>query len=312
MKILNRAAVLSAVACVSVSPLSPDAMAASATPAPQCAQWTAHQIADGFGMLENLAFDGRGGMLLSNQSPMGTGGSIDRLTPDGARSAVVSDVDGPGGIVVDEHTAFFTTGNTAVAGLTGHADGTIESLDLDERHVATVARGLEMPNGLARLPQGDFVVSKDVGPDTGLTLVDSRTGEHQQYGPDLVSPNGLAVSPDGTRLYASTTFAPTTSVVGINPDTPQAPTSTTTLAGPGPLNAADDLTVGHDEQVYVALNLAGAVVQVDPSTGQACTVAHGLPLTTSVRFGAGPGWDPHSLYATSYLGTVTRLSPPSA
>lgn len=302
------AAVLATGVCAAATPLAP---AAAATPtAPQCTPWTTRQVAHGFGMLENLAFDGRGAMLLSDQSPMGTGGSIDRLTADGARSTVVPDVEGPGGIAVAGHTAYFTTGNTATAGLTGGASGTIEALDLDSGRVSTVARGLAMPNGLVRLPNGNFVVSKDIGATTGLTLVDPGTGGHQPYGPGLVSANGLALSPDATRLYASTTFTPTTSIVGIDPAHPQTPATTTTLPGFGPLNAADDLTVGPDGQVYAALNLAGEVLRIDPNTGLTCTLARGLPLTTSVRFGAGPGWDQRSLYATSYLGTVTRLAPP--
>ncbi|MEU5876474.1 hypothetical protein [Spirillospora sp. NPDC047279] len=58
----------------------------------------------------------------------------------------------------------------------------------------------------------------------------------------------------------------------------------------------------------MALNVAGRVVRLDPGTGDVCTVADGLPLVSSVRFGAGPGWDPKALYATNSLGGLTSLT----
>ena len=79
------------------------------------------------------------------------------------------------------------------------------------------------------------------------------------------------------------------------------------LPGSGPLNAADDLTVGPDGIVYVAYNGGGKVVRVDPATGESCALASGLPLVSSVRFGAGPGWDPDALYATSFTGKIYKL-----
>lgn len=312
MRAARRAAGFGTLICGVTIAVTPIAAAAPTTPSSQCRPWTVRTVASGYAMLENLAFDGRGGMLLSNQSLTGDGGSIDRLTPDGARTSVVPDVTGPGGIVVDGATAFFTTGNTLESGVTGRADGTIDAVDLDTHRTTTIAQGLSSPNGLVRLPDGEFVVSKDVGAATGLTSIDPRTGRHHEYGPAVVSPNGLAVGPGGARLYTSTTFTPTSGIIGIDIAQPGSVQSRWELPGFGPLNAADDLTVGADGQIYAALNLAGQVVQIDPDTGQACTIARGLPLTTSVRFGQGPGWDARSLYATSYLGTVTRLTPPGA
>ncbi len=68
------------------------------------------------------------------------------------------------------------------------------------------------------------------------------------------------------------------------------------------------MTVGPDGMIYLAQNLAGRVLRVDPATGSSCVVGTGVPLTSSVEFG-GPGWDDNSLYATSFDGSVRKLTP---
>ncbi|MFD4179738.1 hypothetical protein ACFWPB_01300, partial [Rhodococcus sp. NPDC058514] len=64
--------------------------------------------------------------------------------------------------------------------------------------------------------------------------------------------------------------------------------------------------------VYLTLNGAGKVVRVDPATGTTCEIASGLLLTSSARFGSGPGWDSTALYTTSFDGTVHKLVPPKS
>ncbi|MFI5502940.1 SMP-30/gluconolactonase/LRE family protein [Nocardia asteroides] len=287
--------------------LLPAAGPAGAAPE-SCPQWTKQTVAAGYGVLENLAFDGRGHVLLSEQSLTGGAGAVQRLAADGARSVAVRDVDGPGGVLVDGDTAFFTTGNTASSALAGRTDGAIRALDLDTGAVTTVATGLTMPNGLARLPDGDFVVSRDVGAGSMTRVgVDGAT----PYAPALTSTNGLAFDRARNRLVVSTTFDPATVVTYVDYADPARPAPQTVIPGFGPLNSADDLTVGPDGIAYVALNVAGRIQQVDLDTRQTCTIADGLPLSSSVRFGAGPGWSDHALYVTSFLGTLTRLTPPN-
>ena len=82
-----------------------------------------------------------------------------------------------------------------------------------------------------------------------------------------------------------------------------------TLDGFGPGNSADEIVLGDDGYLYVTLNVAGEVARVDPRSGAACTIASGIPFASSLRFGAGRGWSQRSLYVTSFLGTVTRLTP---
>lgn len=277
----------------------------SALAAP-CRGWTTSTVASGLGTLENLAFDGRGAMLLSSQSLSGPGGSIVRLTPTGKRTTLVRNIDGPGGIVVDGRTAYFNVGNSASSLFS--STGAIRAVNLDTHAVSTVATRLTMPNGLARLSEGSFVVSRDLGPDATLTRI-ARNGVATRYAPSVTSTNGLAFDAQRQTLYVSTTFNPRSEIAAIDVHHPSRTPRRYVIPGVGPLNSADDITVGPDGRVYVALNAVGRVAALDPVTGRSCTITDRVPLASSVRFGNGAGWDRKSLYATSFLGTVTRITP---
>ncbi|MFF2084516.1 SMP-30/gluconolactonase/LRE family protein [Nocardia sp. NPDC058176] len=300
--------VFGAVAVAATAAVLPTTGSAAAEPV-SCPQWTPRTVATGYGILENLGFDGRGNVLLSEQSASGTGGSLQRRGADGSTSVAVGDIAGPGAVLVVGDIAYFTTGNSATAALTGSTDGAIRAVHLDTGVVTTVAKGMTMPNGLAQLPNGDFVVSRDIGAGT-LTRV-APDGTATPYAPSLSSTNGLAFDHARDRLVVSTTFDPETVVAAVDYADPGRAPRQVVVPGFGPLNSADDLAVGPDGAAYVALNVAGRVQRVDLDTGQTCSIADGLPLSSSVRFGAGPGWNPDALYVTSLLGTITELTPPT-
>ncbi|MBF6331714.1 SMP-30/gluconolactonase/LRE family protein [Nocardia transvalensis] len=293
-----------AVVVASVCALVP--FADSAAAAPECGAWSASPVAAGYGMLESVAFDGRGGMLLSEQAATGSGGGIRRLLPDGGRSTVVADVDGPGGLAVSGDLAYFTTGLSLQAKASGRP-GSLQAVDLSTGAVSPVAQGLSMPDGVAALPGGDFAVTSDLGADTRITLVHNGSAAGT-LAPTVTSTNGIAYDPARRRLYVTSTFNPVTTISAIDLAHPDAP-EVIELPGLGPLNAADGITVGPDGHLYVAYSLRGKVIRVDPGTRQWCTIADNLPLSTDVAFGSGPGWDPDSLYVVGYPGTITRLRP---
>src|SRR3954447_25153413 len=122
-----------------------------------CSPWTQRTIASGLGSLENLAFDGRGGLLLSAS----TDNAIERPTPDGRVTTLVPAVNAPGGLAVRGRTLFFNTGDAAASGARGRPGGTLERFALARGPRAVVAGGLTMPNGLAFLPDGSAVTSRD-------------------------------------------------------------------------------------------------------------------------------------------------------
>ncbi|KRF13933.1 hypothetical protein ASG90_14065 [Nocardioides sp. Soil797] len=276
----------------------------------ECAPWTKTKVASGFGVLENLAFDGHGGLLVSDQGAAVTPGAIKRLTPDGRRSVLLAGVEGPGGLVVEGRSLWFNAGNSVLDGLLGRRTGTVSTLDLDSGAVTQLAGGLAMPNGLARLSDGSLVVSNDVVPGT-MTRI-APDGTRETYAASIKSTNGMAYDREAELLYVASTFTLRTTISVVDVRHPEATPRVITLDGLGPLNSADDLTLGEDGRLYVPFNVAGKVVQVDPEDGSACTIATGVPLVSSVRFGAGPGWDGNALYATSFLGSVTKLTPPAA
>ncbi|HEY5856380.1 MAG TPA: SMP-30/gluconolactonase/LRE family protein [Aldersonia sp.] len=266
-----------------------------------CEPWAMTTVAHGLGSLENLALDGRGGLLLS-QNNLVVPGSLDSLDPSGQVSTVVAGVDSPGGIVVRDRVAYFVTGDSTWAALPGGPTGTVDAVDLDTGARWTVARGLVAPNGLAGLPSGDLVVSGR----TGLTLVPASGSAPRPYALDGVAVNGLGLDPSGRWLYVGTSVDPVPSVYRVDVTDPGAPPQRWTIPDAGLFPVPDDLAVDSDGRVYIALNFAGLVVRLDTATGQACTLASGLTTPTSVRFGS----ERDVLYVSSFDGTVTSLRPP--
>lgn len=275
----------------------------------RCAHWEVSTVASGYGMLENLAFDGRGGVLLSETSPTGPG-AIQLLGSGGARKVLVPKVMGAGGIVVSGNRAFFTTGNTAVAGIFGIPSGTIDVVDLGTGEHKTYAQGLVMPNGLAQLPNGDLLTTRNLGSANGITRIPAGgSASPQPLRSDLGTANGIVVEPGGKRVFVDNTIEPATELRVLDADDLAGPASSIPLPGTGQLNMADDMAIGPDGQVYVPLFAAGKILRVNPDTGTSCEIASGLPLTSAVEFGNGPGWDPAALYTTGYDGTVHKLIP---
>ncbi len=281
---------------------------AFAPPVGVCTPWSVSEVVSGAGILENLAFDGAGTMLVSRTGLVG-GGALDGVEPDGTVRSIVPDVDAPGGIAMHGSDAYFATGNSFSAGVAGTESGTIDVVNLDTGDTHTVAKGLVMPNGLVRLGNGDLLTARNLGSGAGVTRVpaaDPHTPEVVRT--DLGTVDGLAAH-DG-NIYTVTTFDTATTLRILREDDLTGPVVSIPLPGAGPLNAADDLTVGPDGIVYVAYNGGGKVVRVDPATGESCALASGLPLVSSVRFGAGPGWNADALYVTSFTGTIYRLERP--
>jgi sugar lactone lactonase YvrE len=272
-----------------------------------CAPWQQKTLKSGLGSLENLEFDGSGGLLLSASGP----GAIERLTPDGNVTTLVPNVNAPGGQRVIGRTLYFNTGDSAQSGVTGTADGTLERFDLDTHQRTTFASGLTMPNGLAVLPNGDFVVSRDIGSGTGITRIPLSDPAHPQANwAQLDDQNGMAVDPSGTWLYADQTFTLDSKVFRIRIADPTQMSVVATLYDSGIPKGLDDLTIDSKGILYIAANAAGQVIRLDPATGKHCVIVSGLQNPSSLKFGRGAGWSASHLYVTAFDGTVRELIPP--
>ncbi|WP_143546672.1 SMP-30/gluconolactonase/LRE family protein [Rhodococcus sp. 06-235-1A] len=294
-----RAAVVAGLIIGAATALAPAAEASST-----CTPWSVRTVASGFGMLENLEFDGRGSMIVSETSPIGPG-ALRTVAPNGNRGTLVSGVESPGGLVRSGDTLYFTTGNSAAAGLFDFRTGTIDEIDLGTGVRSTYASGLVMPNGLARSEAGELFTTRNLGSLSGLTRV-AVDGSVSTVRTDLGSANGIGIG--NGKIYVANTFDPEATVTVLDEMYPAGPSSRIRIDGIGPLSMSDDLTVGEDGAVYLAQNLAGRVVRIDPESGSSCVMATGVPLTSSVAFG-GVGFDPKALYATSFDGSVRELRP---
>jgi sugar lactone lactonase YvrE len=187
-------------------------------------------------------------------------------------------------------------------------NGTIERLDLRTGRRVTWARGLSIPNALALLPNGDAVVSRDVGAGTGLTRMRARDRRHPQFEwAHLDDTNGLAVDPSGRWLYTDRTFSTDGEVDRIS----IAHARRVQLVGRlGIRVAPDDMTIDRAGKLYITGFGSGKIYRLDPRTHASCAIAAGLSQPTSVRFG-GPGWNMSALYVTDATGHLSVLTPPA-
>ena len=279
------------------------ALAPTADASSSCTPWSVSTVASGFGMLENLEFDGRGSMIVSETSPIGPG-ALRTVAPNGDRGTLVADVESPGGLVRDGDTLFFATGNSAAAGLLDTRTGTVDTIDLGTGVRSTYASGLAMPNGLERSETGDLFTTRNLGSLPGLTRV-AVDGSVSTVRTDLGSANGIGIG--NGKIYVANTFDLETTLTVLDEENPSGPSTRIRIDGVGPLAMSDDLTVGDDGTVYLAQNLVGRVVRIDPESGASCVIATAVPLTSSVAFG-GAGFDETALYATSFDGTVRKLA----
>ncbi|MDX1879582.1 hypothetical protein SBE55_17380 [Mycolicibacterium sp. 141076] len=296
---LASAAALALLAVVGAPPAPASAVAITRCP------WRATTVASGLGSLENLAFDGVGTMLVSRT--VGSSGQLYRLTPDGKGSTFVPNVAAPGSITVADGAAYFTTGNSFLSGVFGAKDGGIARVDLGSGVLTTVATKLTMPNGMVRLPDGSFVVSRNIGWTTGLTRISADGTRESRLAPSVTMANGLTYDTAHHTVIASMDLQPVSTLAIVDVTDPSH-IRTVNLGLFGLFGFPDDLTVGPDGLIYLAMD-GGDIVRIDPERHAACILASGMFGSTSVRFGAGPGWDPQALYSTDLFGTVRKLTP---
>jgi sugar lactone lactonase YvrE len=267
--------------------------------AASCGRWQARALLSGQGWLESVAFDGRGGLLLSAILQ----NKILRLNRHGRLTTVLAGVHAPGGEIVQGRYLYFTTGDT----IPPARDGTIDRLDLRTGRHSVWARGLSMPNGLAFLPDGDAVVSRDIEtgvPATDITLVPRHSRHARVNWARVPDSNGLALDATGRWLYSDRTASARGDIVRISIAHP----STVQVIGSlGAGSLPDDMSNGPNGTLYIAGFGDGKVFRFDPAHHTACTLATGLTQPTAV-VPAGQGWPTGDLFVTSASGKLYELS----
>jgi sugar lactone lactonase YvrE len=292
--------------CFALLAVAVGAPVARASAPDPCTPWTVTVLASGLGSLENVEPDGKDGLFISAS----TQNAVLRLTRSGAPAVAVAGVTSPGGLRVGGGALYFTTGDAIPSGALGTADGTIQRLDLRTGRRTTWASGLTMPNGLAFLPDGCGVTSRDVAgaSPTGITRV--LHGVAHPSWSDQADSNGMAVDPTGRWLYSHETFTMASNVYRTEIAHPEHREVVASLFAPGVPKGLDDLTLSTSGVLYVAANGAGEVIRLDPRTKASCVVASGLMNTSAVKQGRGKAFPAGRLYVTGFDGRVLELTPP--
>jgi gluconolactonase len=240
-------------------------------------------------------------------------GTLSRVHPDGRVDVVAETGGGPNGAAVGPDGRVWVCNNGGFEWLDaggllvpGHqpADytgGSIQAVDLATGAVETVytecdGRPLRGPNDLVFDASGGFWFT-DHGKArprerdrTGVFYAAADGSKISEVVFPLEAPNGIALSPDGSRLYVAET--PTGRVYGFDVAGPGAIARSplginggVPLYGAPPPRMFDSMAVDGAGHVCVATLVHGGITVIDPNDGSAELVETGDPLTTNICFG---------------------------
>ncbi len=258
------------------------------------------------------------------------GGCITRVFPDGKKETVATPGGSPNGAAIGPDGALYVCNSGGwdfheLMGLTipgtelpaHHSGGRIERIDLDTGAVQVLYTECD---GHALIGPNDIVF--DAAGGMWFTDHARREGRVQHLGaiyyaaPDgssiremvfpSESPNGIGLSPDGSRLYAAETH--TGRVYAWNVTAPgelESPQGALLCGLPG-LQLFDSLGVDGDGNVVVATLVTGALTVISPAGEVLDQVLTGDPMTTNVGWG---GADMRTAYVTC-SGTGRLISLP--
>ena len=264
------------------------------------------------------------------------GGRITRVAPDGTKDVVAECGGGPNGAAVGPDGKLYVANNGGVftyvdmGGINfphqpppeSWKGGRIERIDIDTGAVDVLyeecdGHPLRAPNDLVFDAHGGFWFT-----DHGALLerTADRTGIYYAQ-PDgssiteaifpMSAPNGIGLSPDGSRLYVAETYQNTVwwwkvTAPGEVEEVPGVfPHGGTLLYSPGGLQGFDSLAVDGEGHVCVATLVNGGISVVDGDSGElaAFVQTEGEILTTNICFG---GDDLKTAYIT--LSGTGRLA----
>jgi gluconolactonase len=263
-------------------------------------------------------------------------GTLTRVQPDGTTEIVAELGGGPNGAAIGPDGRVYVCNNGGfewhdVLGLTlpgdqaaDYAGGKIQRVDLasgavDDLYVEVDGHPLRGPNDLVFDRAGGFWFTdhgkmrareRDRG---GLyyATADGRSVREVVY--PLDSPNGVGLSPDGSRVYVAETFTGRVwawDVVGpgevAGGPALGMPAGATLLIGLSGYQLFDSLAVDGDGNVCVATLATGAITVVAPDGTLLDQVPTEDPLTTNICFG---GDDLSTAYVTlSGTGRLAALA----
>ncbi len=249
-------------------------------------------------------------------------GTLSRVTPDGAISVIAECGGGPNGAAFGPDGKVYVCNNGGFewheAGplvLPGnqpddYVGGSIQRVDVATGSVETVytecdGHPLRGPNDIVFDETGGFWFSdhgkmRERDRDrTGLFYAQPDGSHIEEVVFPLDAPNGVGLSPDGTRLYAAEThtgrvfYWELDGPGRIRPH-PVSPNGGHLLVGLPGMQLLDSLAVDAEGNVCVATLVNGGITIVSPA-GETRHVATDDPLTTNICFG---GDDLQTAYVT--------------
>jgi gluconolactonase len=241
------------------------------------------------------------------------GGCITRVQPDGAKSTVATPGGSPNGAAIGPDGALYVcnSGGWEFRELMGMQ---IPHTDLPEDHSGGRIERVDIDSGDVKVLYTECDGHKLIGPNDivfdaqgGMWFTDHarREGRVQHLGaiyyaqPDgssitevifpSDSPNGIGLSPDGTRLYAAEThtgrvYAWTVTGPGEVERFEGAPAGAPICGLPG-MQLFDSLGIDSDGNIVVATLVTGALTVISPSGEVLDQVITGDPMTTNVCWG---------------------------
>lgn len=246
---------------------------------------------------EGLVFDGAGSLYLS-----GMDGAVVRVAPDGTAEPVATllPVEGAGGDV-----AGMARGPDGALYVCRYGAGRIERIAGDPPEVTVFAEGLDHPNSLAFGPDGAlwYTASGEGAAAPGHVGRIPSDGAPEILLDDIVYANGLAFSPDRSRVWITSTDPGSLLRAPLGSD--GLPSGPVEVVADGPeLAVADGLAVAPDGTVFIAGFGTGRIYAWHDDA--LVTVAEaeappGIAGVASLAFGAGPGFSETALYATNLL-----------
>ncbi len=257
-------------------------------------------VVGGPGQYEAVFPDAQGRLLISDRRSH----RLLRADAPGAATTPLARVTDPGGIALDDVGAILAGTGNGLNGLVPQLRlAGLLRIDPQTGAATRVARGLMMANGVVRAADGTVYASASSSGGGIDRIRPDGTVDRRWNRTDFA--NGLALSADGTALFAAVMFP--ARVVRIDTATGRA---TTFARVPFPENLTgllDGLARSADGTLYVNAFLAGQVWRIGTDRAP-CILARGLAGAAGITVGAGgAGFSATSVYVATWGGRVVEL-----
>jgi len=252
-------------------------------------------------------------------------GTITRVTPDGKTEVVAETGGGPNGAAVGPDGKLYVCNNgkafdyVDLEGMmfpvqppTAYEGGRIERVDIDSGSVEVIysecdGRPLRAPNDIVFDAHGGFwftdhgLREEFTSDRTALYYAQPDGSQIREVVRPLDAPNGIGLSPDGTRLYAAETYTacvwwwPVTGPGVVEPEQGLLPHNGQLLTRLPGFQFLDSLGVDAEGNVCVATLGSGGVTSINAEDGSVVDfVETGDLLTTNICWGG-------DTFSTAYI-----------